>query len=170
MSGHFQADAALVRELKQRCKELVGHDFVDVRWHPVEECLAIYERHRGEPDNAPGVVRRFLLDDNNEPRQINRADVEEVVGAIYGRREMVDSWRQRWEAKQEEVQRKSRENRREVAYATAKELARVMRSGLRPFVFLGASDSRAATTVASAGMDSGKPYRIVDQYGKEYDD
>ena len=170
MSGHFQPDAELVSQLKRRCKELAGHDFVEVRWHPDEECLAIFERHRADSDDAPGVVRTFLLDDKNKPRQLNQGDVNEVVNAIYGRREMVDNWKERWEAKQEAAKLQEKEERHERSMEAAKEMVRIHNFGPRAYAFMGAADSVAQRTIANANLDSGKPYSIVDQYGQEYDD
>ena len=137
MSGHFQPDASLTAQLKRRAREVVGHEFVDVRWHPEEECLAIFERHRREPPDAPGVVRTLLLDDLGEPRQLHQGDVDEVINAIYGRREAVDRWDEAWRAKQEEQTAQLKEQRRERSLATAMEMVRIHRVGHTPFVHLG---------------------------------
>jgi hypothetical protein len=152
----------LTAELKRRCKEVTGFDFVDVRWHDTENCLAIFERHRQQPMDAPGVVRHFLVDDNNLPRQLHRGDVEEVVGAIYGRREKADNWRKRWIARQEEAKQQAKDARHELSMETAQEMVRIYHQGTKPFVIHGASDEALRRSVPSDGLDSGLDYVITD--------
>jgi hypothetical protein len=161
----FQPDEKLRAQLKRRCKELAGHDFVDVRWHPTENCLAIFERHRAEPPNAPGTVRRFIVDDKNQPRQIHQGDVNEVVDAIYGRSKYVDDWRKRWIVRQEELKVKQAEARRALSIETAREMVRIYNYGPRKYAILGASDRATVPSAPNARLDSGEGRVITDLRG-----
>jgi len=160
---HFVPDPDLLAELKQRGREATGHDFLDCRWHPEESCLAIYERHRMHPPGHPGTVRTFLVDENNEPRQLRRSDIEDIVNMVYGRRKVVDEWRKRWEAEQEAARLAAQEERHERSLETAKEMVRVANYGVRPYVLLGETDEVSEPSVAKTTLSNGETLFVQDR-------
>lgn len=151
----FPPDARLLADLKRRCKEATGFEFATVRWDHEEDCLAVFEKNRMGHESR----RCLLLDENNNPRQLRQSDVDEVVNAIYGRREMVDNWRKRWEEKKEKQKEERLAARREVSGETAREIIRIARHGLKPTVLVG----KAGEPLKSPGRKTKHGFRVNDR-------
>ena len=148
-------DSRLLADLKRRCKEATGYEFATVRWDSEEQCLAVFEKNRMGHESR----RRLIVDENDNPRQLRQDDVDEVIHAIYGRREMTDNWRKRWEEKKAKQKEARLAARSETARETAKEIVRIVRHGLNPTVLVG----EAAKPIRPKGRKTKHGFYINDR-------
>jgi hypothetical protein len=136
VAERFEPASWINDRLAEESKKLVGFVLYEVKWRQDRGCLCLLEKDK----RGFVSIRKELRDDvTDAPRQAHLGDVNEAIDAIRRRVEAIEKFIPKMFAKQKEIEQKARENTREVAEATVKELVRVVNEGVRTYVDLGAS-------------------------------
>lgn len=128
----IEPDKRIVKLLQDGIVAVRGEqyrNYYTIRWDDTFGHLCVV----GRKLNGTEFIDLHITDDEGNPRQAAEHDVADVRNRIYGRNRMVDRTVNDFFERKEKAKAQRKETLRDAAEATAKEMARVARYGLKSF-------------------------------------